>query len=98
MKITTKDQKIYKVNGHLKAEIDVDITRESENAPSIKECRHAVLQIVNSKSNGYVVYDRLLCRIVNGVYYGNLENALGCANTTTKPLMHHKTWLQTGLH
>ena len=75
----TSDQKFYEVNRHLKAEIDVYITRE-DNAPSIKECRHAVLQIKN-KGNGYVVYDRLLCRIVNGVYYGSREQALECAQS-----------------
>jgi len=60
------DLRLHEVNSQLKAEIDVHITHERE-APSIKECRYAVLQI---KNGGYVVYDRLLCRIVNGVFWG----------------------------
>jgi hypothetical protein len=76
------DQKLYKVDGLLKAEIDVDVTHidKDEDAPSIAECRHAVLQIKNgSKRNAYVIYDRLLCRIVNGVYYMPLQEVLECA-------------------
>lgn len=72
----TKDEKLYRVGGQWKAEIDVHLTRERE-APSIKECRFAVLQI---KSGGYVVYDRLLNRIVNGVFWGKeVESALEVA-------------------
>lgn len=71
-------QVIYQVDGQLKAEIDVYLTREKEDAPSIAECRYAVLQVKN-KGNGYVIYDRLLCRIVNGVYYMPLEEVLRCA-------------------
>src|SRR5260370_431282 len=68
---TTKYQRFYQIGDQLKADIDVYITCESidEHAtPSIAECRHAILQLKN-KGNGYVIYDRLLCRIVNGVYY-----------------------------
>lgn len=79
MKITTNDQKLYKVDGKLKAEIDVYITREHGDAPSLKECRHAVLRVENKGGKGYVVYDRLLCRIVNGVFYMSLEEVLECA-------------------
>lgn len=78
----TEDQKLYRVNGLLKAEIDVCFTHErvegEKAAPSIAECRHAVLPI-NNKGKGYVIYDRLLCRIVNGVYYMPLEQVLECA-------------------
>ena len=74
--MNTDDLKLYEVDGQWKAEIDVHITHE-KGAPSIKECRHAVLQI---KSGGYVVYDRLLCRIVNGVFWGKeVESALEVA-------------------
>ncbi len=81
----TNDQKFYKVDGQLKAEIDVYVTHERE-APSIKDCRHAVLHIKNKKQNGedghgYVIYDRLLSRIVNGVYYTSLEDVLECAQS-----------------
>lgn len=76
----TKDQKFYKVDGKQKAEIDVYITHErveGEKAPpSIKDCRHAVLPLANG---GYVTYDRLLNRIVNGVYYNSVEGALESA-------------------
>ncbi len=77
------DIKLYDVDGQTKAEVDVYITHERE-APSIRECRHAVLHIMNKKQNGedghgYVVYDRLLNRIVNGVFYGDLEGVLEVA-------------------
>lgn len=75
---TTGDQKFYRDGKRLKAEIDVCLTHETEDAPSIAECRHAVLQLKN-KGEGYVIYDRLLNRIVNGVYYMPLEQALLCA-------------------
>ena len=79
MHTTTKDQKFYKVDGIIKAEIDVVPTHEEKDAPSIAHCRHAVLPL-NNKGNGYVVYDRLLCRIVNGVYY-NRQMALESAQS-----------------
>ena len=46
--------------------------------PRIRDCRFAALQLGNK---GYVVYDRLLSRVVDGVYWGAdaLENALGVA-------------------
>jgi hypothetical protein len=70
------DLELSRVDGQLKATIDVHITRERE-APSIKECRFAALQI---KSGGYVVYDRLLCRIVNGVFWSEgVDSALEVA-------------------
>lgn len=62
---TTTDQKFYTVNGQQKAEIDVCLGEENKGDPSIRECRHAVLPI----DNGYVIYDRLLNRIVNGTFY-----------------------------
>ena len=51
---------------------------EGSAAPTLRECRYAALQLGNK---GYVVYDRLLSRIVDGVYYGPLarKNALGVA-------------------
>lgn len=58
-----------------KTEVDVYLTREKASHPSIAACRYAALQVKNS---GYVVYDRLMCRIVNGVFYV-LEDALGVA-------------------
>jgi len=72
------DMKLYEVAGQMKAEIDVHITRERE-APSIKECRYAVLPLQKQKSCSYVVYDRLLNRIVNGVFFGDLEGVLEVA-------------------
>lgn len=80
-KPTTKDQKFYKVDGQLKAEIDVYQTKEQDgedNTPPISECRHAILPL-NNKGKGYATYDRLLCRIVNGVFYDSLEGALQSA-------------------
>jgi hypothetical protein len=81
---TTSDQKLYKIDGRLKAEIDVYITSERTKGeldpPSIAACRHAVLQIANGSSEkAYVIYDRLLGRIVNGVYYMPLEEVLESA-------------------
>jgi hypothetical protein len=75
----TKDQKFYHVNGQLKAEIDVCITHQEQNAPSVEKCRHAVIPL-NNKDKGYAVYDRFLCRIVNGVFR-HLEDALHCAQS-----------------
>jgi hypothetical protein len=73
---TTRDQRFYEVNGQIKAEIDICPTAEHSPAPIIHHCRHAVLPL--NKGKGYVVYDRRLQRIVNGVYY-NLKTALACA-------------------
>lgn len=96
----TSDQKFYQVDTQLKAEIDVCLTRESPNVPSIKACRHAVLQVKN-KGNGYVVYDRLLCRIVNGVFY-SLESALEVAqaynNDPDSPQDMAPNGIALGLH
>ncbi len=77
--LNAKGQKFYEIDSQLKVEIDVYLTRE-KSYPSIAECRYAALQLKN-KGDGYVVYDRLLCRIVNGVFYseGALEAALGVA-------------------
>lgn len=80
---TTKDQLLYEIDAQLKAEIDVCLTHEQKGHPSIKECRHAILPL-NNLGKGYVVYDRLLCRIVNGVYYGSLKDALECAQDYNK--------------
>lgn len=56
-------------------QVDIELAREREGAdePSIIACRHAVLTIQHQytdgeKCLGYVVYDRLLNRIVDGVY------------------------------
>lgn len=80
----TKDQNFYKINGQLKAEIDIYMSPEDKEAPPIAECRHAVLEIKNTNAEGddntgYVIYDRLLGRIVNGVYFMPLEMVLECA-------------------
>lgn len=82
-KPTIEGQKLYEdESGNLRAEIDLILTHEDEHAPSIQECRHAVLQIQNgSKPEAYVVYDRLLCRIVNGVYYMPLKDVLESAQS-----------------
>lgn len=86
-RFTTADQKLYYDGDHLTAEIEVGITHERvtgyPHPPSIAQCRHAVLEVrsVDPHGNlisGYVTYDRLLCRIVNGVYY-SLEGALKSA-------------------
>jgi hypothetical protein len=71
---TTSDQKLYKIDGRLKAEIDVYITSErtkgETDPPSIAECRHAVLQIMNgSREKAYVIYDRLLGRSQRRLLY-----------------------------
>lgn len=71
----TKDQKFHTEGGKLFATIQVEL--EASEAPPINQCRHAVLPILK----GYVIYDRLLCRIVNGVYssLGDVMGALGTA-------------------
>lgn len=73
MRKTTKDQKFSIQDGSMRAEIDVYMTKEVASAPSIRSCRHAALTIQNVNSHdevsiAYVVYDRLLCRIVSGIY------------------------------
>lgn len=57
-------EKFYLDGRQMKAEIDVYYTNERD-APPIGKCRYAALGI---KGGGYVVYDRLLNRIVNGVF------------------------------
>lgn len=71
-------EKFYKVNEQLKAEIEVHVTHENAGTPDMSKHRHAVLQLANG---GYVVYDRLLNKIVDGVYYGDVgfDDALGVA-------------------
>jgi hypothetical protein len=62
----------------LRTEIQTEVPHEGK--PSLAECRYAAMRLHN-KGNGYVVYDRALSRIVDGVYYGDdaLTNALGVA-------------------
>jgi hypothetical protein len=84
MRPTTGSQKFARsVSGeHLRADITVGVTQESADSPQISQCRHAVLTIqttdaFGTPTTGHVVYDRLLCRIVNGVFAENeLEGAL----------------------
>lgn len=86
----TKDQIIYALpgTGHFKAFIDACLTEERE-APSVYECRFAALPLANE---GWVVYDRLLARIVNGTFYGGdggdqedaRESALAVAQSYNK--------------
>jgi len=74
--MNTDDLKLYEVDGQWKAEIDVHITHE-KGCTSIKECRHAVLQI---KSGGYVVYDRPLMQNCEWRFLGKeVESALEVA-------------------
>ena len=72
------EQVLYKVEDQLKVNMNVYLTRE-RNAPSIQECRFAVLPLKEQRSESYVVYDRLLNRIVNGVFFGDLEGVLEVA-------------------
>lgn len=80
----TKDQTFVPVSkNQFKAIIDVEVTDEHEAAPPLLTCRHAVLTIQSKDVNGnpctgYVVYDRWLNRIVNGVY-SHRNDALGSA-------------------
>jgi len=80
--MNTTDIKLFVIDSQLKAEMDVHLTRERE-APSIADCRYAVLPLRKQRSNSYVVYDRLLNRIVNGVFFGDgngdLEGVLDVA-------------------
>lgn len=84
----TSDQKFLRTkDGGWRAEIDVFLADDPAIPPSIKLCRHAVLtvQTLDNHDNPcivYVVYDRLLSRIVNGVFSGeNLEGALQVAQS-----------------
>jgi hypothetical protein len=72
-----ENDQLYEVDGKLRAEIDVYLTRKHESEPQIKDCRFAALP-VRDKTVGWAIYDRLLCRIVNGVF-ARLEDALGVA-------------------
>jgi|SRR5579862_916098 len=51
----------------VKVELQLELPHERE--PSVSLCRFAALHLHNS-GDGYVVYDRVLSRIVDGVYYG----------------------------
>ena len=57
-------------------ERDMVLAEADAKGPSVMKCRYAVLPLAN---DGWVVYDRLLSRIVDGVYYINPEGALGVA-------------------
>jgi hypothetical protein len=78
----TSDQHFYKIDEQAKAEIDLCPTNELAGHPSIHDCRHAVLSL---KNGGYVTYDRLLNRIVNGVFYSR-ESALESAQSYNKDI------------
>ncbi len=78
MELINNGEKLYQVGEQWKAEIDVYLTRERE-VPSIKKCRYAVLPLKEQRGGRYVVYDRLLSRIVNGVFFGDLEGVLEVA-------------------
>lgn len=69
-----------KQSGRLRTTLDIAMPREHAPAPSLAECRHAVLRIQAHEKIGFVVYDRLLSRIVDGVYFDALDDALGVAD------------------
>lgn len=53
-------------------------TEKDDATPSIKDVRYAVLPL---EPGAWVTYDRLLCRIVNGVWYAKgdaIANAALC--------------------
>ena len=83
--IAQNGERLYRIGAQRRAEIDVYITRENRGAPSIKDCRYAVLCVrakgtADKDTSGYVVYDRLLNRIVNGVFWDTgAESALEVA-------------------
>jgi hypothetical protein len=84
LRSTTQNQEFFYEDGRLRATIDVEITQERD-APSIKACRHAVLTIVTRDNKGdeihaHVIYDRLLCRIINGVFDEDLVGTLRVAH------------------
>lgn len=68
------EEQYYKVNGQLRVEMDVYLTDEV-GGPSISECRYAVLSL----ASGHVIYDRLLNRIVNGIFYTTAEDIIQVA-------------------
>ncbi len=69
---------LYRDGEQLKADIEVYIPPRGEHEPACQACRYAALQLGH---RGYVVYDRLLSCIVDGVYHGPdaLQNALDVA-------------------
>lgn len=65
-------------------ELDIVLTRPEEDAPTIRECRFAVLTLGKPSETGraaHVIYDRLWNRIVDGVYYGPPEETLYVAQS-----------------
>lgn len=72
----TRDERLYTVGEQLRADIPVTIPAQCEGEPTIQECRYAVLPLANG---GWVTYDRVLSRVVNGVWFINFENALDSA-------------------
>lgn len=74
---TTKDQKIYRLAGRWKAKIDIVLPHEEADTPSVQEYRHAVLPLHGE--DRYIIFDRLLGRIVDGVY-SILPEALAMAH------------------
>lgn len=78
-------EKLYKLEeregytSKIRAEIDIEVPHEEEDAPSLGECRWAVLELGRTapfNGHAYVIYDRLLSRIVDGVYFTPLAQVL----------------------
>ncbi len=69
---------------HLEALIDVVVTHSEAQSPSLSACRYAVLPLADQPNTTperppTVIYDRLLNRIVDGVYYMPLDEVLEIA-------------------
>jgi|SRR5579885_2408182 len=78
----------------MRVTLDVTVTREDANAPTLQDCRYAVLPLAIRDQQGVrpcVIYDRWTNRIVDGVYAA-LEDALGVSaafnRTANEPLSH----------
>lgn len=64
-------------------EVDVVMTTPEKDAPTKHECRFAVLVLGKPQTEpgrpAHVIYDRVLNRIVDGVYYGPPQDTLHVA-------------------
>lgn len=64
-----------KYDRRLHVEFDPILAHGDANGPTLAQCRFAVLPL----AHGWVVYDRLLSRIVDGVYYLDTGAAMDVA-------------------
>ncbi len=72
-------------NPRVKVSYEMNLATPEYDAPRVTKCRHAVLTILAHGEPAYVVYDRLLNRIIDGVYHTSVEDTLEVVATFNDP-------------